>query len=68
MKAIARENSSSSKKCAFCKYWYDPTNSAIRPSFGRGVWEYDADAKCKCRVKNRDTKGFESCPKFESKL
>lgn len=66
MRAI--ENTAGIKKCAFCKYWYDPTNSAIRPSFGRGAWEYDVDAKSKCRVRNVNMKAFASCPKFESKL
>lgn len=30
------------KKCAFCKYWYDPTNSAISPRSPKiNLWEYD---------------------------
>lgn len=29
-----------SRKCAFCKYWYDPTNSNISPkSPNMGVWQ-----------------------------
>ena len=24
-------NIKNTKICAFCKYWYDPTNSAIKP-------------------------------------
>ena len=42
------------KKCAFCKNWYDPTNSAIAPkSPAIGVWEIkDINQKCMCMKKN----------------
>ena len=42
------------KKCAFCKYWYDPTNSAIAPKCpGIGMWEIkDINQKCMCMKKN----------------
>lgn len=42
------------KKCAFCKYWYDPTNSAIVPkSPAIGMWEIkDINQKCMCLKKN----------------
>ena len=41
-------------KCAFCKYWYDPTNSAIVPkSPAIGLWQIkDVNQKCKCLKKN----------------
>ncbi len=41
-------------KCAFCKYWYDPTNSAIAPrSPAIGLWEIkDVNQKCLCTKKN----------------
>ena len=30
------------KRCAFCKYWYDPSNSAIKPVNPKNhSWEYD---------------------------
>ena len=29
-------------KCAFCKNWYDPTNSAIKPR-SSALWEYDLE-------------------------
>ncbi len=67
MKAIARENNITSKKCAFCKNWYDPTNSAIKLR-GTITWEYDSEMKCMCRVEKRLKKGFQSCSKFESKI
>ena len=28
--------------CAFCKHWYDPTNSAIKPLPGNW-WEFDRE-------------------------
>lgn len=42
------------KKCAFCKNWYDPTNSAITPkSPAIGMWEIkDINQKCMCLKKN----------------
>lgn len=42
------------KKCAFCKNWYDPTNSAIAPkSPAIGLWEIkDINQKCMCMKKN----------------
>lgn len=45
-------NTKTVKKCAFCKYWYDPTNSAISPRSPKiNLWEYDDKAKCKCLQK-----------------
>ena len=32
------------RACAFCKLWYDPTNSAIKPKQGV-FWEYDTTQK-----------------------
>lgn len=42
------------KRCAFCKYWYDPTNSAIMPKAPNiGLWEIkDINQKCMCLKKN----------------
>ena len=42
------------KKCAFCKNWYDPTNSAIVPKSPLiGLWEIkDINQKCMCLKKN----------------
>lgn len=42
------------KKCAFCKNWYDPTNSCIKPkSPAIGLWEIeDINQKCLCMKKN----------------
>lgn len=47
-------NIKTTKKCAFCKNWYDPTNSAIAPkSPVIGLWEIkDTNQKCMCLKKN----------------
>lgn len=56
------------RKCAFCKYWNDPTNSAIRPLPG-GYWEYDSSAMHEClRKHNMKMKGVAGCTDFECKL
>lgn len=65
---LANERNSSIKKCAFCKHWYDPTNSAIRPCSGKGIWEYDGSIRNKCREKNLAMNATSSCHKFELKL
>lgn len=55
--------------CAFCKYWYDPTNEAIFPKNPRAnFWEFDEKAKKKCLLRNTETKSGISCRKFECKL
>lgn len=42
------------KKCAFCKNWYDPTNSAIAPKAPAiNLWKIkDINQKCLCLKKN----------------
>lgn len=65
---IANEKNSSIRRCAFCKHWYDPTNSAIRPKGGKDMWEYDTGVRNKCREKNIMIVASSSCPKFELKL
>ena len=41
------------KKCAFCKFWYDPTNSAIKPVKNNPrCWRYTIGEKKLCRLKN----------------
>lgn len=59
------------KKCAVCKNWYDPTNSAIAPKApGIGLWEIkDLNQKCMCLKKNIPMSANAFCSKdFESKL
>ena len=42
------------KRCAYCKYWYDPTNSAIAPKAPTiNLWEIkDINQKAMCLKKN----------------
>ena len=59
------------KKCAFCKNWYDPTNSAITPkSPAIGMWEIkDINQKCMCLKKNIPMAANAFCGRdFVSKL
>lgn len=59
------------KKCAFCKNWYDPTNSAIEPkSPVIGLWKIkDTNQRCKCLKKNIDMMANSFCSNnFESKI
>lgn len=46
---MRRFNIKVNRACAFCKFWYDPTNSAIEPKApASGVWEYDESVKKPC--------------------
>lgn len=59
------------KKCAFCKHWYDPTNSAIAPkSPVIGLWEIkDINQKCLCTKRNIQMPAAAFCSwGFESKM
>ena len=58
------------KKCAFCKYWYDPTNSCISPKpHFRGVWEYEDNMKSTCtKCGHRSQPAWSSCGDFECKI
>ncbi len=56
-------------KCAFCKFWYDPTSAALKminPS--AGLWEYNPLMKSRCSEKNVEIVGALGCGKFECKL
>lgn len=56
--------------CAFCKHWYDPTFSHIRPlkiGIKMDWWEYDYDAKSLCKVWRKDKPAHNCCSKFERK-
>ena len=56
-------------KCAFCKHWYDPTNSHIQPKSPRiNLWQYDHSATSYCDVKRVDIKADLFCSKYECKL
>ena len=50
---VASINSNSVHKCAFCNYWYDPTNFAIAPR-NKLFWEYYPKAVKRCLIDNRE--------------
>lgn len=55
--------------CAFCKYWYDPTNSAIRPKNTRaGFWEYEHTVTNKCTKYNAPKPSWAQCLDYEPKV
>ena len=63
------ENLRYAKNCAFCKNWYDPTNSCIRPKqLGIGFWEYDTTAIKKCLISGYNKQSWFSCSKFQCKI
>lgn len=66
---LVNKNNNSVKKCAFCREWYDPTNSAIRPKAPAvGMWEFNPRAKAMCMQKNIELPSFHFCPKFSCKI
>lgn len=56
--------------CAFCKYWYDPTNSTIEPKNGAGhLWLFDTDRKEQCMKRFATKKrSWDTCKMFECKI
>ena len=59
----------SCKKCAFCKYWFDPTLSAIKPENPKiNLWSYDSKQKRICTKKNFEMNADATCGMYESKL
>ena len=57
------------KKCAFCKYWYDPMNTAVSPYSPKiNLWKFDDKCKNKCLKKNYEISSSAFCEKYECKL
>lgn len=57
------------KLCAFCKYWYDPTNQYIQPSNPSCyMWKYETSAKCMCMKKNIQMEAGFNCSQYVCKL
>lgn len=62
-------NIKNTKICAFCRYWYDPTNSTIQPkNTVAGFWEYNSDIKNKCIKTNLNKPSWTSCGQYECKI
>lgn len=57
------------KKCATCKFWYDPSNSAVSPREPDiNLWMIDDKCKNMCLKKNYDMSADAFCGKHECKL
>lgn len=61
-------SSKKNKYCAFCKHWYDPTNSAIKPLLGRDMYSIDGGISLKCIKRNLIIPALSTCRSFELKL
>lgn len=58
-----------SKMCAFCRYWYDPSNLTIEPKSPTiGLWKYDSKAKKKCNINGLNMPARASCSRYECKV
>lgn len=56
------------KICAFCKYWYDPANTAIAPkSVVGGFWEYDETVWNVCKKFGAKKRSGNGCQNYEQK-
>ena len=57
------------KICAFCKYWYDPTNQHIKPKNPMsGIWYFDKNAKSQCMLNSTKKRSDSGCNKFDKKV
>lgn len=57
------------KKCAFCKYWYDPTNEHIAPKTpSSNIWMYETSVRCKCLKRNTTMSATNVCAHYECKV
>lgn len=62
-------NIKTTKKCAFCKHWYAPGNTAIRPrNVKHGMWEFDPDIKKMCDKKRYERPANAFCGEYECKV
>lgn len=69
MKETFNINYKTSGRCAFCKHWYDPTNSAIEPTRPQaGYWKFERDVKCKCLKTGFVKASQATCHSYECKI
>ena len=61
-------NSERNKWCCFCKYWYDPSCSALTVHTGKNMYFVEKDAKCKCIKRNAEILAISTCGQFERKF
>ena len=69
-KMLAKVGSTPMRKCAFCKYYYDPASEAINPKRGmKDIWEYETQIRKPCLKRNNmETASQNLCSKYECKL
>ena len=60
-------NVNMTKICAFCKHWFDPSCSALKPKSGY-FYEIDDKMKKRCDVYKLDKQAISYCKYFERKL
>lgn len=66
---MVQTNVKTNKYCAFCKYWYDPTNQHIQPvSPAHNMWKYETTAKCMCLKKNYPMGAGFNCANYQCKI
>ena len=69
MPSMKIANIKSTRICAFCRNWYDPTNAAIVPKAPQaGFFEYDPSVKNKCMLTGLEQLAWVSCGKFSCKF
>lgn len=60
-------NISTSKLCAFCQYWWDPTCKFIQPHVG-SQWYYESSGRCRCIKKGIETTAATNCNNYKCKI
>lgn len=69
MMAAFKLDGNKNQRCAFCKYWYDPTNQYIRPQDPKhNLWKFETNVKCLCLKCNLQKGAGMRCDKFENKI
>lgn len=61
-------DSTKNKWCAFCKYWYDPANSALTPRKVKNMYDVNKDVKNRCTKGSLSTQALYTCKYFTPKF
>ena len=63
------DNVKSTKKCTFCKYWSDLSNTNIKPKTMDGkIWEYESSTFNICAKGQGKRRASSTCKNFENKI
>jgi hypothetical protein len=54
--------------CASCRYWDDPTRSAMKPTVGKNLWEIDTSQRRLCMKRRIKMKAAARCRLHEFKV